>query len=267
MEILNIQQWLENGLGGGAGSGSGAGAGDYDGGGYGCGGCPGDYDGSGAGYGFGAGSGYGYGAGSGAGYGFGSGYGYGAGAGDGDGSGSGAGDGYGYGDGDGDGYGDGYGDGDGAYIKFFCGSPVFIIDRIPTIITAVFGSYAKGYILEQCLTLTPCYIAKQESHFAHGKTLSEAVSTVAEKAFEDMPEGDRIAEFWKCHENGVKYPARDLYDWHHRLTGSCEMGRNTFAAEHGIDLNSDMFSVAEFVELCGESYGGEIIRKLEEVEK
>lgn len=44
------------------------------------------------------------------------------------------------------------------------------------------------------------------------------------------------------------------------------MGRNTFAAEHGIDLNSDMFTVAEFIELCGKSYGGEIIRKLAEVE-
>ena len=207
MEILNIQQWLENGLGGGGGYGYGAGAGS----GYGAG------DGSGAGDGFGAGSSYGY--------------------------------------------------GSGADIKFFCGSPVFIIDRIPTIITAVFGSYAKGYILEPCLTLTPCYIAKQESHFAHGKTLSEAVSTVAEKAFEDMSEEDRIAEFWKCHENGVKYPARDLYDWHHRLTGSCEMGRNTFAAEHGIDLNSDMFTIAEFVELCGKSYGGEIIQKLAEDEE
>ena len=215
MEILNIQQWLENG------SGSGSGSGDGDG------------DGSGSGYG------------------------------------SGPGYGYGYGDGDGSVSGSGYGDGecDGADIKFFCGDPVFLIDRIPTIITAVFGPYAKGYILEPCLTITPCYIAKQESYFAHGKTLSEAVSTVAEKAFEDMSEEDRIAEFWKCHENGVKYPARDLYDWHHMLTGSCEMGRNTFAAEHGIDLNSDMFTVAEFVELCGKSYGGEIIRKLAEVEE
>ena len=213
MEILNIQQWLENG--------------------------------------------------SGAGSGYGSGYGSGSGSG----SGSGAGFGDGYGSGYGSGYGAGSGSGDGADIKFFCGSPVFIIDRIPTIITAVFGSYAKGYIIEPCLILTPCYIAKQESHFAHGKTLSEAVAAVAEKAFEDMPEEDRIAEFWKCHENGVKYPIRDLYDWHHRLTGSCEMGRNTFAAEHGIDLNSDMFTVAEFVELCGKSYGGEIIRKLAEVEE
>lgn len=197
MEILNIQQWIENGSD------------------------------------------------------FGSGYGFGSGSGTGDGSGA--------------GYGSGFGGG--ADIKFFCGSPVYLIDRIPTIITAVFGSYAKGYILETCLTLTPCYIAKRESHFAHGKTLSEAVAAVAEKAFDDMPEEDRIAEFWKCHEKGVKYPARDLYDWHHRLTGSCEMGRNTFAAEHGIDLNSDMFTVAEFVELCGKSYGGEIIRELAEAEE
>ena len=97
--------------------------------------------------------------------------------------------------------------------------------------------------------------------------MGEAVAAVAIKEFEDMPEEERIAEFWKCHESGVKYPARDLYDWHHRLTGSCEMGRHTFAAEHGIDLNSDMFTVAEFVELCGKSYGGEIIRKLAEGEE
>lgn len=231
MEILNIQQWIENGSGDGSGDGSGSGFG------------------SGGGYGFG----YGSGGCGGAGYSDGSGYG------------SGSGGGYGYSDGYG--FGSGYGDGYGADIKFFCGSPAYEIDGITTIITAVFGSYAKGYILEPCLTLTPCYIAKQESHFAHGKTLSEAVAAVAEKAFEDMPEEDRIAEFWKCHEKGVKYPARDLYDWHHRLTGSCEMGRNTFAAEHGIDLNSDMFTVAEFVELCGKSYGGEIIRKLAEAEK
>lgn len=239
MEILNIQKWLENGSG--AGEGFGFGAGDGSG------------DGFGAGSGFGGGSGDGDGSGAGSGYGDGFCYGYGSGAG--------------FGCGAGDHDGSGYSDYDGADIKFFCGSPVFIIDRIPTIITAVFGSYAKGYILEPCLTLTPCYIAKQESHFAHGKTLSGAVSTVAEKAFEDMPEEERIAEFWKCHENGVKYPARDLYDWHHRLTGSCEMGRNTFAAEHGIDLNSDMFTVAEFVELCGKSYGGEIIQKLTEDEE
>ena len=245
MEILNIQQWIENGSGDGSGDGSGFG------------GCCGSGSGFGSGGGYGCGSGFGYGSGGCGGAGYSDGSGDGAGAGGGSGDDSGAGGGYGFGS----------GDGYGADIKFFCGSPAYEIDGITTIITAVFGSYAKGYILEPCLTLTPCYIAKQESHFAHGKTLSEAVAAVAEKAFEDMPEEDRIAQFWKFHQKGVKYPARDLYDWHHRLTGSCEMGRNTFAAEHGIDLNSDMFTVAEFVELCGKSYGGEIIRKLAKVEE
>ena len=195
-------------------------------------------------------------------YGSGSGFGSGSGSGCGSGSGSGSGSGDGFGSGDGDGFGSGHSNCDGVDIKIFCGNPIYLIDRIPIVITAVLGCYAKGYILEPCLTLTPCYIAKKESHFAHGKTLGEAVAAVAEKAFEDMPEEERIAEFWKCHENGVKYPARDLYEWHHRLTGSCGIGRKTFAAEHGIDLNSDMFTVSEFVELCVESYGGAIIRKL-----
>ena len=203
--------------------------------------------GDGSGDGFDAGSGYGDGSG------YGSGYGYGSGAG--------------FGDGSGDRDGSGYSDCDGVDIKIFCGNPIYLIGRIPTIITAVLGCYAKGYILEPCLTLTPCYIAKKESHFAHGKTLNEAVAAVMEKAFDDMPEEERIAEFWKCHENGVKYPARDLYDWHHRLTGSCEMGRKTFAAERGIRLAEDTFTVEEFVELCKDNYGGKTIRKLMEDEQ
>lgn len=242
METVRIQKFIESnsdfhaGYGGGNGSGGGDDKGYGDGGG----------DGSGYGYvGCHGSSGYS------GGYGEGSDYG----------EGSGDGSGYGYGRGSGDGSGEGYD------IKCFCDQPVYKINGIQTIITAVFGDTAKGYILRDDLTLVPCYIAKKESHFAHGETLAQAIADVAEKAFDDMPEEERIAEFWKCHENGVKYPARDLYDWHHRLTGSCEMGRNTFAAEHEIDLNSDMFTVAEFVELCEKSYGGEIIRKLAEVKE
>ena len=230
MENLTIQKWLEVGPGDGSGSGDGSGYGSD--------------------FGYGYGSGFGPGSGCGCGSGSGSGSGYG----------SGSGDGSGYGDGDGDG--DGYGDGFGSDIKLYCGKPVYIIDHIPTIITSVFANMAKGYILQSDLTLTPCYIAKQESYFAHGETLEEAIAAVTDKLFDGMPEDERIAEFWKCHKTGVKYPASDLYEWHHRLTGSCEMGRKTFAAEHGIDLDSDMFTVDEFVELCGKSYGGEIIQKL-----
>ena len=40
------------------------------------------------------------------------------------------------------------------------------------------------------------------------------------------------------------------------------MGRRNFAAEHGIDLDKDEFTVDEFIKLCCDSYGGEIITKL-----
>lgn len=210
------------------------------------------YDfGNGYGSGFGDGYGSGFGDGSGSGYDKGSGYGYG------DGNGFVSGSGYGSGNGDGSGYGDGYGN-----IKSFDGKDVFLIDGIQTIITAIFGNVAKGYILENDLTLTPCYVAKSGNTFAHGNTLKEAIDALREKLFDDMPEEDRIAEFFKTHSPGVKYPAKDLFVWHNRLTGSCEAGRMSFARSHDIDLENDTFTIEEFVSLCKDSYGGETIKKL-----
>ena len=162
----------------------------------------------------------------------------------------------GYGDGSGYGYGYGYG------VSIFNCQLVHPIDGVATLIKAVFGNFAKGFILKSDLTLEPCYIAKNGGYFAHGATLAEAVRALNDKLFEDMDEDERIAAFWECHENGVKYPAMDLYEWHHKLTGSCEMGRKSFAADHGINLETDVYTVAEFVVICGNSYGGEIIQKL-----
>ena len=190
----------------------------------------------------------------------GSGYGSGnvSGNGNGDGSGSGYGSGFGYGHSSG--YGDGYGDGDG--IASYDGRDVHLIDNVQTIITAVFGGAAKGYILETDLTLTPCYVAKSGNTFAHGNTLKEAIDALHKKLFDDMPEEDRIAEFFKAHSPGVKYPAKDLFVWHNRLTGSCEAGRMSFVRSHDIDLENDTFTIEEFINLCKDSYGGETIKKL-----
>ena len=168
------------------------------------------------------------------------------------------------GSGSGSGSGDGWGSGDGSGITFFCGMAVHMIDDVATIITAIFGNSAKGYIIETDLTLTPCYIAKGGNKFAHGSTLAEAVHDLQEKLFEDMDEDEVIAEFWKCHERGVKYPACDFYDWHHRLTGSCRMGRDGFVRSHGIDLDGGMYTVEEFIALTRDSYGGRVIARLEE---
>ena len=219
-------------------------------------------DGSGDGYGYGSGYGDGSGDGSGDGYGYGSGYGSGSGDGDGDGSGDGSGAGY--------GYGSGYGYGDGSGIKSFNGEPVFRIDGVNTLIRSVRGNTAHGAIVNEDLTLTPCYIVKQENVFAHGETLRGAMEALRDKLFEDMPEDERIDAFLRETDREKTYPTQYFYDWHHRLTGSCDMGRKQFARDHGVDLEHGMMTLTEFLELTKDAYGGDVIRKviskLQEVE-
>lgn len=119
-----------------------------------------------------------------------------------------------------------------------------------------------GAILQANLTLKKCYIVKGGGYFAHGDTLPEAMSALRDKLFEDMPEDERIEAFIAEFEPDKKYPVKLFYDWHHRLTGSCEMGRNDFAKSHGIDVDNDTMTREEFAELTKNAYGGEVIRRL-----
>ena len=195
----------------------------------------------------------------------GSGSGDGSGSGYGDGSGSGHGSGYSYGSGSGHGDGSGYGSGSGDGIVSFCGQKVYQIDDVPTLIDHIHGNVAKGRILRDDLTTEDCYIVKQGILFAHGETLRAAMDALRDKLFEDMPEEERIAEFVKAHEWGKQYPSADYYDWHHRLTGSCDMGRSEFAKRHGFRLTDDeLLTVEEFIKLTENSYGGSVIRRLRE---
>ena len=188
----------------------------------------------------------------------------------------GCGDGYGYGDGDGSGYSCGYGDGDGDGsgsgcsdgssdgIKELNGETVYMVDDVPTFIDSVYGNYANGRVLQDDLTTKKCFIAKVYGrYFAHGETLKQAFNDAMSKSFQDIPEDERIARFKEQYpDNDVKIPARELFDWHNRLTGSCEMGRNNFVRNHGIDVDNDSFTVREFVELTKNDYGGQIIKKI-----
>ena len=214
--------------------------------------------GSGYGYGDGSGDGSGYGYGSGCGYG--SGYGYGDGSGDGSGSGAGSGD----GSGSGYGYGSGYGSGDGYGVKSYCGDVVYTIDDVNTMLHSVRGNVAKGAILNRDLTLTPCYVVKQNNCFAHGRTLREAMNALRDKLFEDMPEEERIAAFLKETDREKAYPTTYFYDWHHRLTCSCDLGRRQFADDHGVDLDNGTMTLREFLDLTKNAYGGDVIRKVME---
>lgn len=212
-----------------------------------------------------------------------------------DGSGIGAGDGLGFGD-----YGDGYGSygecslrGSGGKTLFpicgeglecgrgyggivstgcllnddivsFCGQTVYYIDDIPTVIQKVKGNLTKGYIINSDLTTKPCYIAKGNGYFAHGDTFRGAQNALRAKIFENMDTEEAIDEFLKTFHLGVKYPAKDFYEWHHILTGSCEFGRNTFVKNYGIDLEKDTYTVEEFIEITCDDYGSDVIRQLAE---
>lgn len=192
-----------------------------------------------------------------------SGNGYGDGSGDGDGSGYGYGDGSGYGDGygNGDGSGDGYGNGDG--INTFCGKKVYSIDCLQTVIESVRGNIAKGYILQSDLTLTPCHVVKGNGKFAHGNTLREAFEALQEKLYDDSTEEERLKKFREHFPDfSAKYPARELFTWHHVLTGSCKTGREAFCRDKGIDIDHDTFTIYEFISLTENSYGGDTIREL-----
>ena len=214
--------------------------------------------GSGFGDGFGSGSGSGFGYGDGDGDGAGYGFGYGSGYGSGDGSGDGAG----YGSDDGSGYG---ADDDRSYnleISQINNMPTKNIDDILTAITAVRGNMAKGFIVGTDLSFQPCFIVKQDRCFAHGTTLRKALDALRSKIFESMPEEDRIRSFVESHELDQEYENRDFFDWHKKLTGSCEAGRMAFVRDHQIDLDGKM-TTREFLDLTKDSFGRNIIKKVE----
>ena len=168
------------------------------------------------------------------------------------------GSGYGYG------YGDGYGSGSNFSVAAFCGDAVRRVDAVPTIFRHIHGNVAKADILRKDLTLKPCYVVKGGGFFAHGETLREAQEALEAKIMENMSVEERIDKFIAEFKSGQKYPARDFWNWHHMLTGSCEMGRNEFARDHGIDLENDNLTPEEFIKLTENAYGREVIRQLKE---
>ena len=168
------------------------------------------------------------------------------------------------GSGNGSGYGYGYGYGSGNGIAEIEGHKVYDVDDIPTAIAAVHGNVAQGYLLEHNTRLVPCYIVKEASKYAHGKTLREAYTALQEKLYDDSTEEERIAAFIKKFPDyDTPYDNADLFTYHHVLTGSCRMGRENFVKNHGLSLDGQT-TVRQFVALTKGSFGGEVIIKLED---
>ena len=144
---------------------------------------------------------------------------------------------------------------------------VHLVDDVATIFTSIHGNVAKGFILQSDLSMTPCYVVRGNNCFAHGDDLHQAMAALTDKMFDDMPEEDRIAAFIEAHpDKDAQYSHKDLYDWHHRLTGSCVAGRNAFAKDHGIDMEGSS-TVSYFIDLTKNAYGGHVIKNLAEAYK
>ena len=106
-------------------------------------------------------------------------------------------------------------------------------------------------------------MAKVGNCFAHGSTLREAMESANAKALLEEPVENRIKRFCiEFPDFDKKIPAMELFKWHHILTGSCEQGRRSFVYNHGINLDTDVFTVKEFVALTRNDYGGEIISQI-----
>ena len=185
--------------------------------------------------------------------------------------------GYSYGEGNGCGWGFEYGNGDGYMIdiggatdkdiKALNGNSVDYVDDLPTIITQVHGNIACGYIVESDLTLSSCFIARVGNCFAHGGTIKEAVADAERKELTNTPIEERIVKFIDAFGTvDSEHTGKKFYEWHHLLTGSCKMGRDTFCKAHNIDLEK-MYSVRYFLDITKESYGSDVIKLLRKAYK
>lgn len=213
--------------------------------------------------GFDCGDGSGNGSGDGSGSGFDCGDGFGNGYGICSSFGNGSGSGYGYGEGSGFDEGNGFGNGYGydCGLEMFNNQQVRSIDDIPTIITNLKGNIAKGFILNSDFTLSPCFVVKHNSIFAHGETLHEAQQALESKLFDEMEVEEKIEMFLKEFEPNKKYKGSVFFDWHNKLTGSCVMGRTIFIRDNNLSLD-DEYTVDEFIAITENSYGSEIIKQL-----
>ena len=173
----------------------------------------------------------------------------------------------GYGDGSGYGYGDGYGSGAGSCygITSFNGETVYLIDTVMTIIRKIRGNVARGMVVNGDLTLSPCVVVRDATYFAHGRDIKTAMSALRKKQVEDMDIDELADEFVKKYPDPKKHLAnKTLFRLHGELTGSCEMGRETFCKNNGLDSKRGYTTIARFLELTRAAYGNDVIQAIAE---
>ena len=134
---------------------------------------------------------------------------------------------------------------------------------MPTIITAIFGNYAKGFTVSRDYQLNSCFVAKDNfsGYFSHGRTIKEANEALQDKITENMTTAEKIEAFTKAFKKGEKYKGTEFFKWHNILTGSCLFGRNKFVEDNNINIE-ELYTVTQFLEIVKNAYGNSIIKEL-----
>ena len=136
------------------------------------------------------------------------------------------------------------------------------MDGLPTIFDRIIGNLAHIKVVNEIdFSQTKGYLVKGNGCVAHGETLQEARADLLSKLMATLNIGERILEFTKEFEDKKSYPADEFFKWHNILTGSCLMGRQSFIKSRNIDMKRE-YTVKEFIEICENAFGGEIIKKL-----
>jgi hypothetical protein len=94
----------------------------------------------------------------------------------------------------------------------------------------------EGGIVNKDLSITPCFVVKEQNYFAHGNSLKEAIKSLNNKLLLKLPIEERIENFIKEFNLNNKYKVELFYNWHFLLTGSCVIGRNSFMKNNNISL-------------------------------
>ena len=80
---------------------------------------------------------------------------------------------------------------------------------------------------------------------------------------QDMSIDERISKFVAKFKPKTKYSNQEYFNWHKILTGSCELGRESFMKYRNISMEGET-TPEEFISLTENSYMGNIIKKLKE---
>lgn len=142
---------------------------------------------------------------------------------------------------------------------------IYDIDGVPTAIDHIRGNIAKCRILQADMTWRPCFVVRIGDNYAHGVTIHDAQRDAMKKHMQSSSIEERLQMFkdsFPDYDEPVH--AKELFDWHNVLTGSCLFGRQQWCKDNNIDMDRN-YTVMEFIALTEDSYGGENIKKLKQL--